>query len=78
MPLQETEQLASDRALEFPEGAVALRRHVARWSVTRLLGGQLVVSAATILDERMPDEHHPGAAVLLEARIGGSQAFSRL
>jgi hypothetical protein len=33
----------------------------------RLLGGQLVVSAAKVLDEGMPDEHHPGVTVLLEA-----------
>src|SRR6266516_2818585 len=34
--------------------------------IHRLLDGQLVVPSAKVLDERMPSEDHPGAAVLLE------------
>ena len=43
----------------------------------RLLGGQLVVSAAKVLDEGMPGDDHPGAVSCLRPRIGRSQAFSR-
>jgi hypothetical protein len=32
----------------------------------RLLSGQLVMSAPNVLDEGMPGDHDPGAAVLLE------------
>jgi hypothetical protein len=62
------------------DGAVALRRDVARWSVTstcdqlakvnssNATGSRRVLgSAAKVLDDRMPYEHHPGATVLLEA-----------
>jgi hypothetical protein len=50
------------------------RQPPVRW----FLDGQFVVTSPKVLDERMPDEHHPGGAVLLEAaRIGRSQAFSR-
>jgi hypothetical protein len=45
--------------------------------VHRLLDRELVVPASQIVDKAMPGDHDPGAAILLEPRIGPSRAFSR-
>src|SRR6266545_920863 len=52
--------LVSDRQREFSE------RH-RQPAVHRLLDSQLVVPSTQVLDEGMPGDHDPGAAVLLAA-----------
>src|SRR6266508_4792774 len=52
--------LVSDRQCEFSE------RH-RQPAVHRLLDGQLVVLWTEVVDEAMPGDHDPGAAVLLAA-----------
>src|SRR6266511_4212670 len=46
-------------------------------AVHRLLDSQLVVPWTEVVDEAMPGDHDPGAAVLLAATIGRSLAVSR-
>ena len=45
--------------------------------VPRLFDRELVVPASQVLHQAMPSDDHPGAASLLEPRIGRSRAFSR-
>jgi hypothetical protein len=48
----------------------ATRRH------TGSLNRQFVMTAPKVLHERMPGDHDPGTAILLEPPIGRSRAFS--